>query len=74
MNEVPRNREGPSPLPLLFDAVADGIFISNPVTGRFVEINQPGCRMFGYTKSELVDRGAFEWCLPVHTGNGKRAD
>lgn len=66
MNKVPRNHEGPSPLPpltgaenlfrLFFDAVADGIFVSNSATGRFIEINQPGCSMFGYTKSELIGR------------------
>ena len=69
MNEVPRDHEGPSPpgpappltgtenlFRLFFDAVADGIFVSNPTTGRFIEINQPGCSMFGYTKSELIGR------------------
>ena len=66
MSEEPRVDENRRPLPPLpgiedrfrffFDAVADGIFISNPATGRFIEINQPGCRMFGYAKSELIGR------------------
>jgi diguanylate cyclase (GGDEF)-like protein/PAS domain S-box-containing protein len=38
----------------VFDAVNDGIFISDPTTGRFIEINQAGCQMFGYHKSELI--------------------
>ena len=40
----------------IFDAVNDGIFISNPATGRFIEVNQPGCDMFGYDKAELIGR------------------
>ena len=68
MNKVPCNHEGPSPLPpltdaenlfrLFFDAVADVIFVS--ATGRFIEINQPGCNMFGYTKSELIGRDSAD--------------
>jgi diguanylate cyclase (GGDEF)-like protein/PAS domain S-box-containing protein len=66
MSKVPRDDENRSPLSpvsgaddrfrFFFDAVADGIFVSNPATGRFIEINQPGCRMFGYAKSELIGR------------------
>jgi len=40
----------------IFDAVSDGIFISDPSTGRFIEINRPGCAMFGYSNAELVGR------------------
>src|SRR5665213_3268468 len=40
----------------IFDAVNDGIFISDPATGRFIDINQPGCRMFGYAKNDLVGK------------------
>jgi PAS domain S-box-containing protein len=64
MSEVPRDDQNRSLLSALcgsdcrfwfvFDAIADGIFISNPATARFIEINQPGCKMFGYTKSELI--------------------
>jgi PAS domain S-box-containing protein len=38
----------------IFDAIHDGIFISDPVTGMFIEANAPGCKMFGFTKAELV--------------------
>ena len=41
---------------IIFDAVNDGIFISDPATGRFIEVNEPGCRMFGYTRAELIGR------------------
>jgi PAS domain S-box-containing protein len=39
---------------IIFDAVNDGIFISDPATGRFIEVNEPGCGMFGYTRAELI--------------------
>jgi PAS domain S-box-containing protein len=38
----------------IFNAVADGVFISDPATGRFTEINHSAARMFGYDKAELV--------------------
>jgi diguanylate cyclase (GGDEF)-like protein/PAS domain S-box-containing protein len=41
---------------VIFDSVNDGIFISNAATGRFIEVNQPGSRMFGYNKAELIGR------------------
>ena len=39
---------------LVFDAINDEIFISDPSTGRFTEVNQSGCTMFGYVKAELI--------------------
>ena len=51
---------------IIFDAVADGIFISNQATGRFIEINQPGCSMFGYNKAELIDRDIETLSNGVH--------
>jgi diguanylate cyclase (GGDEF)-like protein/PAS domain S-box-containing protein len=41
----------------VFNGVSDAILISNPITGKFVEINQSGCEMFGYGKDELIGRG-----------------
>lgn len=38
----------------IFDAVNDGIFIADPTTGRFIEVNEPGCRMLGYERSEII--------------------
>jgi diguanylate cyclase (GGDEF)-like protein/PAS domain S-box-containing protein len=38
----------------VFDGVNDGIFIIDPTTGRFREINHTGNVMFGYTGTELV--------------------
>jgi diguanylate cyclase (GGDEF)-like protein/PAS domain S-box-containing protein len=41
-------------LSTIFDSVTDGIFLSNPKTGAFVEVNKAGCDMFGYSHEELV--------------------
>lgn len=48
------------------------IFISDPATGRFIEINQPGCRMFEKSqKSSLVGKPglvAYDFEQIVHQG------
>ncbi len=41
---------------IIFEAINDGVFISDPATGKFIEINGPGCRMFGYEREELIGR------------------
>jgi len=53
----------------IFDAVHDGIFISDPATGTFIEVNAPGCTMFGYTRAELVGRdiALLSSCVPPYT-------
>jgi diguanylate cyclase (GGDEF)-like protein/PAS domain S-box-containing protein len=38
----------------IFNAVNDGILITNPVTGRFIEANRSCCEMFGYEMGELT--------------------
>ena len=40
----------------IFDSVHDGIFLTDPTTGRFIEVNMAGCAMFGYTKAEIIGR------------------
>ena len=40
----------------IFDAVHDGIFISDPATGKFIEVNAPACKMFGYQRADLIGR------------------
>jgi PAS domain S-box-containing protein len=37
----------------LFEQAADGIFITDP-QGRYIEINQRGCEMLGYTRKEIL--------------------
>jgi PAS domain S-box-containing protein len=64
---------------VIFDVVKDGIFISDPGTGRFIEINRPGCAMFGYGEDDLVGRdiallssGIHPFTLEVAIENGRR--
>ena len=57
---------GDSRFQIIFDAVNDGIFISDPATGRFIEVNEPGCQMFGYTRAELIGRDIVTLSTGVH--------
>ena len=50
----------------IFDAVNDGIFISDPATGRFIDINEPGCRMFGYSRADILGRGVNTLSSGIH--------
>ena len=38
----------------IFNGVNDGILITNPVTGRYIEANRSCCEMFGYEMGELT--------------------
>ena len=57
---------GDSRFRMIFDAVKEGIFISDPATGRFIEINEPGCRMFGYERTELIGSNIVLLSSGVH--------
>jgi len=54
---------------IIFDAVSDGIFLSDPATGHFTEVNAAACQMFGYLKADLIGRGVNELSsgVPPHT-------
>jgi two-component system cell cycle sensor histidine kinase/response regulator CckA len=39
----------------IFNAVNDGVFISG-LDGRILEINEPACRMLGYSRGELLQK------------------
>jgi diguanylate cyclase (GGDEF)-like protein/PAS domain S-box-containing protein len=51
---------------VIFDSVNDGIFIVDPATGRFTEVNRPGCEMFGYSKAEMIGRNIGELSSGIH--------
>ena len=53
----------------VFDSVTEGIFVSEPESGRFLEINPSGCEMFGYTREELLglDAAALSSGMPPYT-------
>jgi diguanylate cyclase (GGDEF)-like protein/PAS domain S-box-containing protein len=55
---------------IIFDAVNDGVFITNAMNGQVIEVNESGCRMFGYDRSELVGRnvmGILSSGIPPYT-------
>lgn len=39
---------------LIFESVSDAIFVVNPETGAFMDVNDAGCAMFGLTHDELI--------------------
>jgi PAS domain-containing protein len=43
---------------IILDSVNDGIFISDPATGQFIDINLPGCKMFGYSSAPNASRAS----------------
>jgi diguanylate cyclase (GGDEF)-like protein/PAS domain S-box-containing protein len=71
------------PYRAIFNGVNDGILITNPVTGRFIEANRSCCEMFGYEMGELTGQpvetlssgiapytrdAAIELCNKAYTG------
>jgi diguanylate cyclase (GGDEF)-like protein/PAS domain S-box-containing protein len=51
---------------VIFDSVNDGIFISDPKTGQFTDINEAGARMFGYPKGQLLGQSVDALSSGVH--------
>jgi diguanylate cyclase (GGDEF)-like protein/PAS domain S-box-containing protein len=39
---------------LIFESVSDAIFVVNPETGTFIDVNKAACTMFGFTHDELI--------------------
>jgi diguanylate cyclase (GGDEF)-like protein/PAS domain S-box-containing protein len=40
----------------IFESASDGIFVSDAKTGTFIDANDAGCAMFGYSQGELIGR------------------
>lgn len=64
--DKPRVRGDADRFRAIFDAANDGIFISDPATGEFTEINERCCSMFGYVKAELLGRDVNALSSGVH--------
>lgn len=47
----------------IFDTIADALFISD-LNGKIVEANPAACRMYGYTREELIGKHALELISP----------
>lgn len=44
----------------LLDQTSDAIFIVDPATTQFVDVNEAACRNFGYTREELLRLGVLD--------------
>jgi PAS domain S-box-containing protein len=49
-------RDSEERLRTIFDSALDGMFVID-FEGRYLDVNLAGCRMFGYTKEELLSSG-----------------
>lgn len=49
-------RDSEQRLRTIFDSALDGMFVID-FEGRYLDVNLAGCRMFGYTKEELLSSG-----------------
>ena len=58
----------------IFDAINEGIFVVDPGTGGFLDVNEPGAVMFGYARDELIGRGieTLSSGIPPFTQHGAR--
>jgi PAS domain S-box-containing protein len=56
----------------IFDSVSDGIFVSDSRRGDFIDVNEMGCAMFGYSRSELIGHniGALSSGVPPYSQEG----
>jgi PAS domain S-box-containing protein len=47
----------------LFDLASEGIFIAD-LNGRYVDVNDAGCRMLGYAREEILSKTIMDFILP----------
>jgi PAS domain S-box-containing protein len=44
----------------LVDHSSDGIYVIDPETAEFIDVNEASCRMLGYSRSELLSRSVLD--------------
>ena len=57
---VERTRDWPAVFRALLDRTSDGIYLIDPETGRFLDVNETACRTLGYARAELLDMSVFD--------------
>lgn len=57
---VERPRDWPAVVRALLDRTSDAIYLIDPETGRFLDVNETACRTLGYARAELLDMSVFD--------------
>jgi diguanylate cyclase (GGDEF)-like protein/PAS domain S-box-containing protein len=54
---------------VIFDSVSDGIFVLEPETGTFTDVNEAACTIFGFSRDELIGltTGELSSGIPPYT-------
>jgi PAS domain S-box-containing protein len=52
----------------IFEQAADGIFISD-VQGNYIDVNDSGCKLVGYTRSEVLHLNMHSLVMPAEQDN-----
>ena len=63
MRDITERRQAETKLKLfraLLDKSNDAIEVLDPVTLRFLDINETGCRVLGYTRKELLSMSIYD--------------
>ncbi len=58
---------------LAMDVAAEGIYLIDPATLRFVDANETGCRMLGYSRAELLRLGPADVMVNMTRSSLERA-
>ncbi len=58
------NRAGEERFRGVFDHASDGIFIAD-LEGRYIDVNEAGCRLLGYGRGELIDMSIGDLVPPA---------
>lgn len=44
----------------IYDSLSDAVFIHDAATGRILEVNETMCRMYGYSRAEVLEQELFK--------------
>lgn len=53
-------RESEERFHTIYDSLSDAIFIHDAQNGQIVDVNETMCRLYGYSREEVLDQGLFK--------------